>query len=495
MTTHSNTLTIGPRFFQLELQNYADARTAFARELVQNSLDAGCTQMRLKIDDGEDSSNILFQDNGKGMPRQVLTEKYLVMGETGNEGENSVGGFGKARVLTCFAAKSYSIISSDYILSGSGANYEIKDNGVSSGCTLHIEQPKKDWAQYFRYVIDRSSLYRSTFYINGEQYFSKMANKGRLVRMLSFGAVFANKSIKSKKLIVRVNGIFMFERDIEANAQVVVEIDPATSREVLLSNRDSLVWEKQKELDAFLNELASDTNSALRDKTRRFSRVFNKGMCFSVNKAKKAEVSHSEAGQNIQILTENIGVPQVSSQNAEFNPGIAQNTEINHPQNDPVVQSMLILNESNDPKKVALINNFYSAEKWENKNSTRYQLLKIWAAINAIVAEELSSLINAEVNYSNGWVFTDDEDRAEAMCSKIDGISYILLNPIDKDNKLKYSVNSVDDYFELMVLSAHEFSHVVHNFHQEGFSSLFTVLMQKVMGRRKEIVNAAKESK
>lgn len=494
MSANSNSITIGPRFFQTELRNYANPKTAFAREMIQNSRDAGCTVMRLIIDDGENSSNIRFFDNGKGMSRDILLNKYLVMGETGKEDNDSVGGFGKARVLTCFAAKSYTIVSDNYILSGSGANYEITGNELTTGCQFHIEQPKADWAEYFRYVLDRSTLYSSHFYINGERYISKMANKGRLVRMLSFGAVFANKSVKTKKLIVRVAGIFMFERDIEANAQVVVELDPAMSREVLLSNRDSLVWEKQRELDAFLNELAADTNSALRDRTRTYSRVVNAGMCLTAkaNKADKSTPEDKASSQAAGTITNTTLNDTYHAPNIQEAP---VDSKLKSLMDDPILQTMMIMNHSNDPKRVALINNFYHPEKWDKPTGTRYQLLKIWAAINAIVMRELATMQGVDIPYSNGWVFTDSEDRAEAMHTRISGVNYLLLNPIGEDNKIKYSVNNPDNYFDLIVLSCHECSHTISGRHDELFSTTFTYLMQAVLKCRKEIVNACKEAK
>jgi hypothetical protein len=134
----------------MELRNYANHRAAFARELISNGVDAGCTMMHLDIKDNDTVSQISFKDNGKGMSRDTLCHKYLVMGETDKGADNGIGGMGKARVLTCFAANSYSIVSDDYILSGSGANYEIKDNAFTPGCQLHIEQPKADWAEYFK---------------------------------------------------------------------------------------------------------------------------------------------------------------------------------------------------------------------------------------------------------------------------------------------------------------------------------------------------------
>jgi hypothetical protein len=164
---------------------------------------------------------------------------------------------------------------------------------------------------------------------------------------------------------------------------------------------------------------------------------------------------------------------------------------------DPILASMMILNESNDIKTVQLIKNFYMPEKWENRAATRYQLLRQWFAVCQIVMRELSNYLNKEFGFAVGWVFSDEDDgeSTHAVHLQDEGVHYLLLNPIDKNLKLKYSVNNKDDYFTLITLACHECSHVIHQNHHEDFSSLFTMLQIRVLKFRKEIQEAMKAAK
>lgn len=497
MSQENQTITIGPRFFQTEKSNYANWREAFAREVIQNSADSNSSLIEINLQDIEEETVITIADNGHGMPINILKDKFMVMGETGKTGSDTVGGFGKARVLIAWAANSYEIRSCDYLVRGCGAGYEINTpmQGVA-GCTFVVRQPKADWLHYFQKVIDNCHLPFVKFKINGEFYKSQVKHRGRMVRELSFGAVFVNKSEKSHRLIVKVAGVFMFERQIAAPAQVIIEILPDKSKETLLSNRDSLTWQCQNELNIFLDELAADTRSALTNKMRKFTIIRNrgKGLLALSRKQQSDSVSNLESATFEEFAKQN---PDPAKLNIILNSGSVdnyQNLQVNSVISDPVTQSMLIHNESNCPKKINLINSFYHPEKW-TPTSTRYQLLKIWAAINAIVVEELATMLDTSISYGSGWVFCDDEDRAEAMHKEIEGVHYLLLNPIDAENKIKYSVNSVDDYFDLIVLSVHEVAHHASAQHNEQFSTTMTLLMQKAMARRKEIVNACKDAK
>jgi hypothetical protein len=96
--------------------------------------------------------------------------------------------------------------------------------------------------------------------------FDSWLYKRRQVRTLSFGNVYVNKSgAKKGEMVLRVSGVPMFVKSHRADAQVVVEIDEERSRDILVSNRDSLIGEYENELDEFLQEIATETTSALRE--------------------------------------------------------------------------------------------------------------------------------------------------------------------------------------------------------------------------------------
>src|SRR6202040_78537 len=88
-------------------------------------------------------------------------------------------------------------------------------------------------------------------WVNGAL-FNRWAYRNRIAGKLSFGKVFVNKSKVRYSVLVRVNGVQMFSRYTQAAWQIVIEIDPARSREILTSNRDGLTSRAARELDDFI---------------------------------------------------------------------------------------------------------------------------------------------------------------------------------------------------------------------------------------------------
>ena len=78
----SGTVALSPRFFANELKAYSDWRDAFWRELVQNSVDAGCRNIDVRIAGSEDEPSVTFRDDGPGMSRETLRDVYFQLGAT-----------------------------------------------------------------------------------------------------------------------------------------------------------------------------------------------------------------------------------------------------------------------------------------------------------------------------------------------------------------------------------------------------------------------------
>lgn len=497
-----DSIKIGPRFFAVEKQNYSSWRRALVREAVQNMVDSpGCTRIEInteKVNKGN-STKLTFIDNGGGLSKETLLNVFLVMGNTGKDDGNSLGGYGRARVILCWAQENYSITSHKYYLTGCGAEYDIKETkDFYRGCKFEITTDNSDWESIIKFVLDKSSLNQSV-YINGEKYVNTL-RRGRMVRELSFANIYVNKSA-NPQLLVRVGGCWMFSKHIDnVKAQICVELKPETSRDSMVSNRDGLQYEKDNELQSFLNELACNGKSALKDKTRHFKKIVNEGKCFTSRP--RAQFKVTESGGLIKNDNPNINV--ISNQVIENGYRVGA---INPSDNEtlgsfadfcPILNSMMINNECESPETVRLINNFYHPTCFKKTTSTRYQLLKEWFAISQIVADEFSQHFNKEINFSVGWVFSEGEDRCEAKCISENNINYILLNPIDITNKLKYSVNDSKDWLALITLCVHEFSHALpsgESYHNERFASIMTSLMIKVLGRMKEIFHAVKAIK
>jgi len=489
-----SSITIGPKFFANELQNYACPRSAVVRELVQNSVDSrGCTKIEFEC--GEDWISV--KDNGAGMNRDILLNKFLSMGETTKVGDGSVGGFGKARVAVCFAQEGYQIISHDYKLEGVGGDYEIFDAPYSGGCYFKIQTKPTNWERYIKSVLAKCTL-RQVVTINGEVYKSDIS-RGRWARSLSFGEVWVNKS-QDRGIIVRVNGVLMFTNYCDAPAQIIIEITPEISREVLLSNRDSLVYEKNRELQAFVNELASESISALKTKTKKFTQFRNKGKAIAARKKpeKAIQKNFSQAGfQQMAALVAQEVNPRPITTISIINPEVCvgdtvvyeqvEEKEIETPKwYDPAILTL----ESDHPTYVKA-SKFYDLNNVD-ESTTRMKLLKVWKTILEFAIEKYVARYNHEFCWGFGWVLSED---CAAQCKTHEDIHYLLLNPIDSDGKMKFSINKREDLSEILIFAVHEISHIRAAAHNESFAQCLTFLAADCVKEISELFRKIKEEK
>lgn len=497
-----DSIIIGPEFFEGEKRNYSNWRSALIRELIQNSVDARSSRIDITLNKKENSTIIRVEDNGIGMTKDVLKNVFLSLGSTTKTAAGTIGGFGKAKILICFSQKNYKIQSNDFICKGIGAEYEITKSATTfHGCVFTIETDNSDWETIIKEFLNKCSLDQAVF-INGNKY-TERVRRAKYIRNLSFAEVFVNKSSKTPGVYIRVNGCWMFNKYSDIKAQVCVELNTETAREVLTANRDGLQYKQDDELQNFLNELSSDVNSALKDKTKHFTKFVNKGLGFksSPKNTNTSGILTKEDFNLLEQLRDDKVNLNISNNQRIINAGANPIDQEFLPVyiQDPILSSMIIVNQSDDPKTIQLIKNFYMPEKWTNRAATRYQLIRIWYAICQIVMEELSNYLKQEYTWALGFNFHDtengDDGETFALHMLSDGIHYLMFNPINKDRTLKYSVNDVDDYFNLVVLACHEATHCAFPRHDENFSSLFTILTQKVLGRRKEIVNNCKEAK
>ena len=84
----------------------------------------------------------------------------------------------------------------------------------------------------------------------------------------------------------------MYSQYTRAKAQVIVEIDSSVAREVLNANRDGMHYKYATVLSAFIDELATDTDSALRSKLKNKSATIRgKGLLLTLRKREEPKVA------------------------------------------------------------------------------------------------------------------------------------------------------------------------------------------------------------
>jgi Histidine kinase-, DNA gyrase B-, and HSP90-like ATPase len=491
---------LAANFFKKEReQAYANPPIAIWRELFQNSIDQDVSQIDIALwlaNPGDNHINLTFSDNGPGMSRKVLDDVYFNIGNSTKDNDpTKIGGMGRARILTCFAMQSYRILSQDYEVVGHGGHYDVSNHAWTAGCKLIIEVDEYSIATMER-ALERflhESRISARLFLNGERVLNKSLNPGRHVRDLTlagqtFARVYVNKSVKSQKVVVRVNGVSMFTNWTEANSQVVVELEASTSRKVLTANRDGLRGEYRSQLDRFLAELAIDTTSALRSRLRRRSTVAQGGGMKIVRKP-VTHSSRSEVNQKVVQFGASLqaGVAgQAFAPLARLDPGHVDDTYENAADLDSWLAQMfgdIYLFDETDNTAMRKALSSYNPDNWKisykhirgtsrpfRKGGNIIRLLLMWhTAINYAIEVGLEPLGKTEVPFAVGFVFADDKlaDHREQ-----DNGHVFCLCPVNGDGKLNYAASNRDDLKRLMTYAKHEVTHIAVAMHSETFSSM-----------------------
>jgi hypothetical protein len=236
------------------------------------------------------------------MTRETLEQVYFVVGETTKVGACSIGGFGRARVLTCFGHAFWRISTNQWRCTGSGTQYEISPmEPQQEGCLIEVTIVLATAAE-MGCALDlflQSCQLDCEVWVNGAL-FNRWAYRNRVAGQLSFGKVFVNKSKTRYSVLVRVKGVHMFSRYTQAAWQIVIEIDPARSREILTSNRDGLTSRASRELDDFLGEIWVSPVSAVRSRYQRFQED-TRAPVYRVCKKRREEDQEGWAGEELVI--------------------------------------------------------------------------------------------------------------------------------------------------------------------------------------------------
>jgi hypothetical protein len=505
---------IGPKFFANELRVYRDWITAFWRENIQNSFDAGAHRIDITIGEGScpETKSVIVSDNGCGMTRETLEEVYFTLGETTKNDANSVGGFGKARILTCFAQKRYVLRTNKLYVEGSGAEYKITDTETfHKGVQLEvevfhkgrdIESPLKDYLQH-------CNLTGCQVYINGVRW-TDFTHLNRHERSLSFGEVYTNKS-RTAGILVRVNGVHMFKPYTSAPFLVIIEVHPHMSRNVLQANRDGLLTDSQDELESFIAELNINKQSALREKKSKSIRYEGTGTFTTMRRPKEENDEVVAFGDGLRAGMED-GDPQfIQTQGRLHSSGYE--TEETVCRLEVPIFNVMVEDDTHSEKVRRVIDSYYP-HNWDllgeigwrwNKSRTekqffragvdKYKLLVVWKAACEKMIDLLQNKLDRgpdRLEWGVGWYFSD----TGGACHKQDaGIHWLLLNPCMEDGTMRFGLSSKRDMVKLISWAAHEVTHIVCSDHDERFANTLNDLMEEAMFALSEVLNHMKECK
>ncbi len=484
------TIEIGPQFFEKERDNlYSDPERAFCREYLQNSLDAGATRIDFNIRNLAPEGSgafITVRDNGCGMTREVLEKVFFSLGATTKAGSGTVGGFGRARILTCFSMQSYYIRTGKMFVSGKGASYDIKEKERDfKGCKFSVIWPNKTMADLKICLLDvlSHSDMAANVYVNGEK-FKNWLRTYNEARTLDCGSVWLNKSQPSNGVItIRVKGLWMFNISTSFKHQVVVEVNPSKSRDILTANRDSMHWAYQSNLTSWVRELDIDKKSALRDMKLEKTIVKGTGFIRSDNKKKEDKV---------QAPDRDIKVEPQRRAAALLLPGAISCREVESPRYTfgKSMPTVVVVVNTRDKRILSVVDNF-NPENWVEKvkkvkgNQMPYRkggnYMKLLVAWQAACAEAVNAYMQYEemdqLSWVVGWTFSDDA-QAEHETIHLEGEEghAFYLNPVNSDGNLRFNLTRREHRMAMIALAKHEVAHAKVSAHNEDFSTLHTAI-------------------
>jgi hypothetical protein len=320
-------------FFRNERDAYSDQGLATAREHIQNSVDAiinagraASGRIDINIEKLSDTcTRYEISDNGCGMTEEVIRNVFMQIGETTKSG-NSTGGFGRARILTHFSQFKYHIYTKNLHVVGKQDRYRVLPSAeYVDGCRMVVFVENKtrygweiEWDRKLRKFLSECQL-RCSVFINGER-FTNWNYKRRESGTLSFGRYYINKSAEGGRilrLVVRVNGTYMFEESISMEGQCILEINPEISRAVLTSNRDGITSQYLSEFRSLVSLLNFDSNSAEKEE-QEIIEVNGTGTFIHDIREDRAVVFSNEWGFDID--GEHSTTPPIANGSAIINP-------------------------------------------------------------------------------------------------------------------------------------------------------------------------------
>lgn len=486
-------IKISSEFFKNERNNYSDFGFSFFRELFQNSVDAGAKNINIIFE----GNTITFADDGCGFSREVLENVYFCLGKTTKNTDQTIGGFGKARILTCFSHKSYSLASKDWVATGSGSEYSVEQSkNWVDGCVVNIDVDNIDKQQREIDMIDKLRRYlalcqlpcRITSNIETINGFNGWLYKRQAARRLSFGTVYVNKSGYLKNtLIVRVDGVAMFTRYLSTPYQIILEIDTNISRAILVSNRDSLSYDASRELDNFVQTIAVDKR-VLRDNSRKIHTI-GSGVYSTIHKKEKELIEIKERFENETGNVNQVAVAAYSPTSTEFNSRVGTE-ETEHSGTgllDKIIISMVILNETNN-KIMKLAAYRYNPNNWNYRQGRdTVSLLRMWIIACEYALKALQSIgdVDSVIKWRPGFCFSDDSN---AMHYNDGGIDNFLICPVGKNGRMRFRLRNPNSRATLVSEAIHEICHIINKYHDEDFAGLQTLLTSKVFGQFRKIM-------
>lgn len=523
-------------------RSYQDGRSAYIREIIQNSRDAGASSINITLTDttepdGTHAVAIHCFDNGCGMDEKIVREKLMALGETTKDEPGMTGGFGVAKILLFFAQLRYEIRSNYIRVRGEGGNYSVttlaeRSPGTTLSVTLNPEvfgayMLAADLSKIFRQVIEKSYLPKIAITINGEV-IASLLKRGRQVAAVQDGVTIHRKKseCKSTYAMTRVRGLWMFDTYVgESDYQLIVEVENYSTT-VFTSNRDGFRGGVDRDVRSAINELVLNSSSGTKEKVHYYA-----GKNDRVSPSLVRAVA--DVTQNLKNMARELGTmareqgalpngligeicASALSKETTFSPeeskrllgAISEQIKINMELKNPTNSDLEDFFKSIEFSAPGLVRDFdlshhyYVVTKgsyrkvpksWRPEEFTPWQrdVLEMWSAVIGLVIRD-AGLDNRRFNV--GYVLDDGSEGATALAEyvrlktvgeKERDDDVFLLNPLayGDEGRLPRGIKRRRELILwLKELACHEVAHYMGNrYHNEAFVSAEAEVSRKTL--------------
>jgi hypothetical protein len=500
---------------KLETKGQERWKVAVARELIQNGSDAGATTIDIVTTD----TTITCTDNGCGFTLEAA-RKFMDDGWSSKDNdETTIGGFGAARRLLCFAQESYTIRSRNLVITGSGVDWTITadedltedDASWVAGTEFFIELTTDDDEADGVPVgvtvtaavsdITNASDIGAAVRLNGYRAYGTRTARGRAKRKLEDGnGRVWSRAYEVKNGIgyvyVRAGGLLMFEkRRYGANDDIILEVEPRRVTEVFTVNRDGLRAGFREQFDEWVRDLDQNSRKALKQPAPPLRARVGDGSLMTSRPALDAVAVPAdvdaivatpgtlpgldERTSNLQESPREEEIVRRARSTARWAPAPETFTLVDLEGRPTITHGLpcdvFLIADSNDAAVRAQARK-WSPERWSETVGTRRRtLLHAWfGAVNYSI-ELLLQLAPGigEVTWAVGFTFDLD---IEASCLTRDGSHVLSVRPFDKNGRTAFKVSQTADMRRMLSLAVHEVAHIVVSGHNEHFAGVQTDL-------------------
>lgn len=530
-----------PRSFYVKerTQVYGSWQEAFWRELIQNSVDAGSTELKIELQhsatmytpehpwspgeflDPQPMLRVSFQDNGPGMTKQVLEDVYMTLGAS-FKGEGAAGGFGRARILTCFSHPSWLLTSQDWTAQSTedGTGYEVKKvRHATTGLLIEVmmEADMTELENALWTVVNQCQLPSVEFILNGLPMrgvarFAPVDLGDRLKTVIKNKATLyaASGGECVNHILVRVNGLIMFSKYLYASKDAkgyVLELEPKTSRSLLNASRDSAKEPLNTALESLVAELNRGNTDAAHDQAvePKLIKIGDGGpRSHRVGIGKNYSLpEHMRARKARQVGKKLVRAPlnkEVAKEiiRALFDARKEERTQIilkaiieRSPVTIYLEGSATFMKVDANQKKWIDAAERWSPNNWRSvitdsgnvgwfpEHKVMAEQLKAWSLACEAGSAVLTMLTGASYFFYPGIVVTPTARGQRLTVDNQDGniVHVLMFNPLEEDGDKFvnfFDLRTNDGLRELVAVALHEVVHMAVSQHNEAYAKLLT---------------------